>query len=201
MKSISGRKNPIWHVVPLDTQIPLNAKSEGPRPNLGTSRRPIILKLGRGHYWHQYWTNDTHIEGIWTKFWKWLIFALSGLWSWGSRDRSKNWPRPILSKFTADLDIDPLNWFGTVKTYEIDFRPKKSDLTRGSTWHTNTLNAKSEDPRPNLGTSRRPIILKLVRVTTGINTERMTPILKESEQVLKMANFCSIWPGGWGVTW
>ena len=41
-------------------------------------------------------------------------------------------------------------------------------------------------------------MLKLGRVTTGINTERMTPILSESEQVLKMANFCSIWPGGGG---
>ena len=82
------------------------------------------------------------------KFWKWLIFALSGLGVRGSRDRSKIWPRPIFCKFSGDLDIDSLNWFGTVKTYEINFRPKKSDLTRGSTWLTNTLNAKFEDHAP-----------------------------------------------------
>ena len=123
------------------------------------------------------------------------VLKMANFCSFG--DRSKIWPRPIFPKFTADLDIDPLNWFGTVKTYEIDFRPKKSDLTRGSTWHTNTLNAKSEDHCPqfrDFQTANHP--WNLVGSLLGINTERMTPILKESEQVLKMANFCSIWPGG-----
>ena len=41
-------------------------------------------------------------------------------------------------------------------------------------------------------TFRQPIILKLCRVTTGIDTEQTRPILNESEHVLEMANFSSM---------
>ena len=39
---------------------------------------------------------------------------------------------------------------------------------------------------------RRPIVTKLRRVTTGINTEQTRPILSKSEHVLIMANFSSM---------
>ena len=56
----------------------------------------------------------------------------------------------------------------------------------------------SHGPRPNERTSRRPIILKLCRVITGMNTEQTRPISSESEQFLKIAIFSlSLWP----VTW
>ena len=126
----------------------LNAKSEDHAPIMvlpdGQSSWNLVGSLLASilNEWHPYWVNLN-------KFWKWLIFALSGLGVRGSRDRSKIWPRPIFCKFSGDLDIDSLNWFGTVKTYEINFRPKK---IRSDTWFHLThkyIERKIWGPRPN----------------------------------------------------
>ena len=136
-----------------------------------------------------YWVNPS-------MFWKWLIL----LYVTWSRDRAKMWPWPIFFKFTRDVDIDPLNWFGRPEIVNINFGPKKAHLTslvpllhQFSHFGAQKL----KDHAPINGPSGRPIILKLCRVTTGINTEQTRPVLSKSEHVLKMANFalCDL------VTW
>ena len=108
-----------------------------------------------------YWMNPS-------MFWKWLILAL---WEVGSRDRSKIRLSLIFLKFAGNLDIDSLNRSETsvIRNRKYNFLPEICHLTCGSIWRMNTLSTyKIWGPRPNLPTSRRPIIFKLCRVTTGI---------------------------------
>ena len=46
---------------------------------------------------------------------------------------AKSRPSLIFLKIAGDQDIDMLNGFGTSEIHKINVRPKKSDLTSGST--------------------------------------------------------------------